>query len=143
MRLDSLGDEVARRYYGGPNYDQGYSIIKSSFNNGFLAAGFSTLTPDSKFLLVYDDYLGIPTSINEQQKPKTLIYPCPADKFLKFENQISPCNAVIYDAMGNVVFRKTFDTYTKIIDTSDLKNGIYFLKIEAINFSNQKFIVQH
>lgn len=143
MRLDSLGDEVSRRYYGGPNYDQGYTIIQSSFNNGFLAAGFSILSPESKFLLVYDDYLGIPTSINEPQKPGTLIYPCPADKFMKFENQIKPCNAVIYDAMGKVVFRKTFDTFTKIIDTSDFKNGIYFLSFEASNFSNQKFMVQH
>ena len=143
MRLDSSGDEVSRRYYGGPNYDQGYNIINSTFNNGFLAAGFSILIPQSKFLLVYDDYLGITTAVNEPQNQKTISYPCPADKFLKFENQLKSGKAVIYDVMGKIVYSHTFNSSSKTINTSDFKNGIYFLVMDASNIKNQKFIVQH
>jgi hypothetical protein len=143
MRLDASGNEVNRRYYGGPNYDQGYTIIKSIFNDGFLAAGFSVLNPESKFLLVYDDYLGIPASINNYQKTKTLVYPCPADQFLKVSISGQSSKAFVYDTMGNLVFAKEFDLNNPFIDTKKLSNGIYFLKIEGPSSLNQKFIVQH
>ncbi len=143
MRLDSLGNEVARRYYGGPNYDQGYNIINSVNNDGFIAAGFSVLSPNSKLLLVFDDYLGLTLSLNELQKSTTLVYPCPADRVLNFENDLISGVVFVYNSLGTLVYKNEFNSYTKTINTSAFSNGIYFLELEGKSTSHQKFIVYH
>lgn len=143
MRLDGFGNEVTRRYYGGPNYDQGYNLIKSVYNNGFLAAGFSLLSPDSKLLLVYDDYLGLPLAVAELQKSTTLIYPCPVDRMLNFANENISGTVLVYNSMGQLVYENEFDSYRKTINTANFSNGIYFLEIAGSSNSHQKFIVNH
>jgi hypothetical protein len=94
------------------------------------------------------------TDINDNfigNQPKLMAYPNPADKFVTFEYENvkgSDAKLVVYNLLGSVVkeieLRNNSGTL-KNINTSDLKDGIYFYSLVINNESKdtQKLIIKH
>lgn len=93
---------------------------------------------DSGQIRVFD--LNTVLATSEVLKNKIKIYPNPATDFisLNIENQLNTISVEIYNELGQLI--KTTKTLTDIV-VSDLRNGIYFLKIKSENeLQTLKFI---
>jgi hypothetical protein len=62
------------------------------------------------------------------------IYPNPANDFINIQSDFMPTSVKIYSLQGKLVLTKY---NAKFINTSNLKNGFYFIEV---NFLNQKLI---
>lgn len=74
------------------------------------------------------DYNG-PLAVNELNRSQLEIYPNPATDFIIVKSN----NAVdfkIYDVVGNMLIAEKLNSATTKINIGDLKNGVYFIKVD-------------
>lgn len=126
---------------------------------------FSSLQPDSMFIiasssvdgfnptvgsrLILDDLVLIyePTGIEKIQPViNALIYPNPAQDQLTVKMQQPQVGTVyLYDLLGNLVHRQIVDGNEVSVTTSNMKDGLYILMVQAANGAKQtyKVIIQN
>lgn len=112
---------------------------------------------DSNYFI---DVVFVPTStglwdISSKSDKSLLIYPNPVKSSLKIRTNFEVgkrSELRIYNALGDEVFSKKINSTEETIDTSNLPNGVYLLRLALSNverlqtnktISSQKFIVQH
>ena len=85
----------------------------------------------------------IDLSVNEANlNANVLVYPNPTNGSFDIEtSSIESKNLQILDITGNIVFEKTIDELKNTINTSNLANGIYTLKISGSNCIATKKLV--
>ena len=85
----------------------------------------------------------IDLSVNEANlNANVLVYPNPTNGSFDIEtSSIESKNLQILDITGNIVFEKTIDGLKNTINTSNLANGIYTLKISGSNCIATKKLV--
>lgn len=85
-------------------------------------------------------------SIKEvKQTPSFSLYPNPSDEFVSIQaKNIENGMVKIVDLLGNVVYSESIITTSKV-NTSDFKNGVYFVMVEAdgVKLSSRKLVVRH
>lgn len=80
-----------------------------------------------------------------KQTPNFSIYPNPADDLVSIQLNNSKNGIVkIVDLVGNVVYSENISSSSKL-NTSEFKNGIYFVTIEVdgLKMSSRKLVVKH
>ena len=95
------------------------------------------MEPLTVYHLVLDRVSVITNLLNKPSKKKIKIYPNPVEDFLSVKNLPMGENYNISNAEGKSVLMGEFDG--KVINTSNLVNGLYFLKV---NGSIVKFVVK-
>jgi hypothetical protein len=103
-----------------------YPSNYAAFNGQSLTSqGWIELTPDTDFC---DDIIN---SVNENDKYMLNIYPNPASDGLTLEWMAGPYARVeIMDLFGRVIYTFKETGGRTFLDISDLKNGVYFVRVE-------------
>jgi len=153
LNFTNLGLRKWATYYGGNNYDYGYSITADKSGNIFVtgvthSTDFPTCDPGGGAYYQeqnagYSDafILKFETSIDVEEKTKIEPQILPLPLFfkdginLKFKEFISsPLTIYLYDVSGKLVYKKflpiTTSTYIEDENLRKLGKGIYFLKIK-------------
>jgi endonuclease I len=78
-------------------------------------------------------------SIDDFNKISITLYPNPSSNYIKISGIKSKTNINIYDVLGKKILSKTIEESQNNIDVSQLKKGLYFIRIESNNFA-LKFI---
>ena len=129
-RVDSLGNEIDRKYFGNQFLEQGFDIAPSIYG-GFLATGFATRGPDDQYFLVYDQFPPIdPNGIREFQSQPIYISPNPvqAGNLIHLGQIPKKISWQLTDIHGRVI-----DSFVTQLNEADyqtpleLSGGIYFL----------------
>lgn len=80
------------------------------------------------------------TNVNNDSS-KMLVYPNPADNFITITTELKIKKITIIDVAGKEI--KSFNQSNKVIDVSDLSNGIYFIQVYSdTEMVTQKIIKQ-
>jgi len=78
---------------------------------------------------------------------ETLIFPNPADQYLTINNQDSDYTTVsCFDLTGKLVFQQELALGTNLLNTLQLNNGMYLLKLNSAKSLKQEFkrlLIQH
>jgi hypothetical protein len=77
------------------------------------------------------------TGVNELTDANINIYPNPVNNSLKFTSEIEITKVTIFNALGQKLKEVEILNTDKVVNTSDLKEGMYF-----INFENEKGLVK-
>ncbi len=77
------------------------------------------------------------TGVNELNDANINIYPNPVNNSLKFTSEIEITKVIIFNALGQKLKEVKILNTDKAVNTSDLKEGMYF-----INFENEKGLVK-
>ena len=142
VSIDAGGiyDEFSGDYY--PNGNEGASTIKYTY--------YEEQNPDNKIsvVVIYSTTVGVDDPSNYEL---SAAYPNPANSFVKFDYNFNemPANSkvMIYDLLGSKVkeigINNSFGSLK--INTSDLKDGIYFYSLVVNNEATktQKLIIKH
>ncbi len=147
--LDSNGDVITERLYGGEEHDFGLSVRKTS-DNGYIIAGLTeSFAPgkDNQVYLIKTDADGKVTGIGEHGKDVVARaislhqnYPNPFNPttMIRFTLQREmEVSLVITDAFGREVKRAiahehmAVGTHSVRFDASSLPSGVYFCRLEA------------
>ena len=72
----------------------------------------------------------LPTSINEFETIKLIVYPNPADDIIRISgiDETGPQTVEIYNTLAQLVLSQTFNSFDSEIDVRNLKPGLYFVK---------------
>lgn len=130
---DSYGDGMAGSSTGGiPNNDEGSWTIKANSGTVTIGSGGDNFGSSESFYFSNN----ILSSNTFNPLEKITLYPNPTNKFLNINipNELeSPLNYEIYNNLGQIIkFSNTISSDLQV-NTSELSNGIYFLKL---NFEN-------
>ena len=104
-RIDSMGNEIDRKYFGNQFLDQGFDITPS-IDGGFLATGFSTVGADDQYFLVYDKFPPLnPQSIEKKDFQSINVYPNPtaAGEFIHFDQKERIIDWKMTDLNGKMI----------------------------------------
>jgi hypothetical protein len=72
-------------------------------------------------------------SLDEVEPLSISVAPNPAKTYVKVKtNGVEGVNVKMVDVLGNVVLKETVMGTSKTIDTSNFRNGVYFITIEAV-----------
>ena len=80
-----------------------------------------------------------------KQNPSFSMFPNPSDEFVSIQmNNLEKGLVKVVDLLGNVIYSESIITSSKI-NTSDFKNGVYFVTIETegIKLASRKLVVRH
>ena len=80
-----------------------------------------------------------------KQTPSFSMFPNPSDEFVSIQMNITDKGLVkVVDLLGNVIYSESIITSSKI-NTSDFKNGVYFVTIESegLKLASRKLVVRH
>lgn len=155
VKIDEFGIIQWERTYGGSKGDFIYTTL--STNNGGILLGGSTQSNDGDiksgnkggldFWLVKIKPNIIPTYANELQtmfNNITRIYPNPIfNEELMIETSYSkPLELILYDVLGNQIFKKELMFKTNKIDLGEINGGIYILQLmdNGVILHQQKII---
>lgn len=126
--------------------DNGEAILTGTFESSDISFGNTTLKnikypyPGCSFIVKLNNMIGISSA-----DPNGLsIYPQPADNYcnINFENQQSRVKVIISDLTGRIIYVDyKVDTQKIILNTEDLKPGIYSIQIITENFSEAKKLI--
>ncbi len=150
--IDSAGNEITNKIFGGTNQDNSYSI--TPYLNGYMATGISlstTFTEGSSYgrhgigqqaFVSYISYWKLEIDkVNNANQIK--VYPNPANKYVQIS--LSNCqagNLRIDNCLGQIIYSKKNDEQNIEINTTEWNDGIYFIKwqSEAGTVLTSKFI---
>lgn len=138
VKLDSLGNLLWEKNYGGTFSETTYSFLLTN-DNGFIICGGSTsidgdVTGNHGLGDFWVVKLGAITGINEKEKNMMLIYPNPSNNGkYTIEGNLQYESIEVYDLLGKRVISKTMRNRTTIIDLRGYKKGTYLIKILAKN----------
>lgn len=107
------------------SYDSRGNIINESYPTAFSTGGF-----DLDAVAVINEN---PVSINEKINDIISIYPNPAKDYIQInfdENYTNQKSIIIYDVLGQILKPINNIGNNTIVDISDLKSGIYFIRVD-------------
>ncbi|MES2140879.1 MAG: T9SS type A sorting domain-containing protein [Bacteroidota bacterium] len=153
LKLDSNGDTLWTRKYGGADNEHCYSTRQTS-DGGYIAVGkcesFSSENGIMFLKLNSTGKLGPEVGINEIYADNTLdVYPNPASRIfnINFKESSSPATLNISDTKGQVIFSQVLDGPSqgrnKTIDLKDNAPGVYLLTIRSTEKIITKKIILH
>ena len=147
-RLQALtGSPLWAKGAGGTDYDQATSVTADAAGNTYVTGSFKSATclfgsislTWSGAAATYDLFvakLSAPTDVNEIETENGLtVYPNPATNsiYLTFDNiEINDQSFVsLYSALGEKLMERKIEAANKqfVIDSGNLKNGIYFITV--------------
>lgn len=152
VKLDTLGNLLWHRSYGGSGNEAAYSIISTS-DGGLAVAGSSNTNPDSGDVtgnhgqldfwilkLTGSKELGTMEN-NTPEKP--ILYPNPAKDLVNIDNLPSETTISINDASGRKISSKKYSGKNVSMNTSGLINGNYIIQVEhqGTTILNKKIII--
>lgn len=148
LKVNSVGDSLWSRTYGnfGGDVQEAFYDIKKTTDGGYIASGvpFYASDPTSQSWVVKTDSLGMAPGITTRvqnfglNNEEFVVYPNPAKDDLNIsakENRELITKIEICDVSGKLVREENLCTLTETlhINTSDLNNGVYLLKIMSTN----------
>jgi len=122
------------------------SIVITPTVSGYFYVAASQSGTCQKNFLIYQDVVNCgPVGINEIDNNNTIsIYPNPANDFMTVSlvaESVEATTIYIINALGEMVLTEKVTSSNTTLNTSNLTNGIYFVKIESKNSSAiKKFI---
>ncbi len=137
VKVDTNGNMIWNRSYGGNGIDIGYEIIHSQ-DNGYLICGHRSDSTNIQVYLLHVDQTGLLTGLNEQivSNDDLVAYPNPfSDKCtIDLKNVPDPGKArlLILDETGRDVswiFRYSISSEGLIINAQGAVSGLYFGQI--------------
>ena len=139
LKVNSLGDSIWGRVYGGSGNDFGNSII-ATYDNGFAIVGYTT-SFGSAFKEVYflkTDSLGLITSLHKYQigEPLIKIFPNPFSysTTLQISTNLNNLTLSLLNSFGQEVKQfKNINGYSFTFIRDNLPSGIYFLRLSQKN----------
>lgn len=151
LKLDSEGDTLWTRRYGGTDNEHCYSTKQTS-DGGYIAVGkcesFSQEDGIMFLKLNSKGKLGSEVGINEIYSDNTLtIYPNPAGRVfnIDFKEGLPPSSIKITNVKGQVIFSQVLDATiqnrNRIIDLKESAPGVYFLTIQSTKKTITKKII--
>lgn len=132
-RRDSItaDERDAIRYY-----------ISMCQNFSFRACGLMPMEPNQDCSNVY----GLPLSVfrSDDERIGQMIYPNPVKDVFNFSETLPrPMEVFMFDHLGKMCLHTSMDSNEPLILDSDLKNGIYFIRITNGHFSWYEKILLH
>jgi uncharacterized repeat protein (TIGR03803 family) len=110
----------------------------SLYSDGTYLYGLTTRGGSNDFGIIFRQ--AIPTSIEGSVKEEEyfMIYPNPCDKqiTISIHQPIKDAQLEIYNAVGNMVFKQSFEGKTAIINTENFPGGMYFIRL--LNSANSE-----
>lgn len=153
VKLDTLGNLLWHKSYGGNGNEAAYSII-STTDEGLALAGYSNTNPNNGDVTGNHGQLDFwivklngskELGTTESNSPQKLeIYPNPA-KDIVYINHLPKESAVtIFDAAGRKIFSKKYSEPNISINTSAFTNGMYIVQIDSTekNILSEKLIIR-
>ena len=143
-RLNSNGDSLWTKSFGGPDADYGYSV-KQTYDGGHIITGFNGTAVD--VYLVKTDSLGnTDVGINEIAASSLVFSAYPnltKDVIYLKTDEKEDYTVTIIDLGGRTLFETVVSkTNENKIDLSGYDNGIYFLKISSTKCNATKKIIK-
>lgn len=118
------------------------NLSELGFDNQTVFIAF-VLTTNSGFKLYLDDVVvrtEDAASVASISEIDFTVFPNPAQNFAEIQSEVDFFAVEIYNQLGE----KILETSNKTISTSELENGVYFVKINGDNFSKtEKLIVRN
>lgn len=133
FKINSAGDSLWTRTFGGVGVDIGNSVINTN-DNGFAIVGYSTSfgTGEEEVYFIKTDSSGLLTSIKTfpLKEKQITFYPNPSSKdlFISSNFLIKDGLVTIFDITGNNVFSVPFNGKEMKIDIK-LSSGIYLIQV--------------
>lgn len=153
VKLDTLGNLLWHKSYGGSGNEAAYSIIFTT-DGGLAVAGYSNTNPNSGdvtgnhgqldfWILKLSGSKELGTMENNPPE-KPILYPNPAKDFVYINRLPKESIVTIFDTVGRMVFSKKYSQTNISIETSTLANGVYIIQIESKGTSilSEKLIIK-
>ncbi len=145
VRMDTLGNVLWIREFGGSGIDLAYSIVPA-LGGGYYVAGRTTLA-DEEFYLLHIDENGL-AALPETSNPilKGLgVYPNPANQSCMIQVPFPASIWKIFSLDGKLIFSEQGPALSnKILDISRMQSGSYLVQAEgAGRFSSAKLMIVH
>lgn len=86
------------------------------------------------------------TSLSDYKNGYYKVYPNPARAYLNIEmfNETNAFNVILTDNLGKVVYSNEFNSSNALIETGNLDNGVYYLRIGSVSFEKvEKIVINH
>lgn len=102
-----------------------------NFDSIYFDNGKVLLTKETNLFSNYILKYNLTQSTNLQEvfeDPQILLYPNPANNYIKIQQMTEPFNYTIFSSMGLIVNQGI--AYSSEINISNLKMGMYFIKIK-------------
>jgi hypothetical protein len=159
VKFDAAGNRTCATYYGGPDYDYGYSLNADNSGNIFLAGNTPSISKIASggfqnsygggtfdaFLVKFTSCLSTPISERENSFPFK-IYPNPSNGIFQLVGTDMADNenvVEIYNIIGEKIMGSIIKNDWLTINLSDQAPGIYFLNIKTESeVFTQKIIIQ-
>ena len=142
LRVDTLGNLVWMREFGGNSIDLGYSLIPA-LGGGYYVAGRTTRADEDFYLIHFDEngQTGLPPPPGGQDA-QLEIWPNPAGSQVFFKTDLLQARALLLQADGRVV--RTLAATDNSFDVSALASGLYWLVLTDGQYTvSRKFQVLH
>ncbi|RKT00875.1 T9SS type A sorting domain-containing protein [Chryseobacterium defluvii] len=153
VKLDTLGNLLWHKSYGGSGNEAAYSII-STTDGGLAVAGYSNTNPNSGdvtgnhgqfdfWILKLSGSKELGTMENNASE-KPILYPNPTKDFVYINHLPKQSIVTIFDTVGRIVFSKKYSQKSISIETSAFANGVYIIQIdnEEKNILSEKLIIR-
>ena len=146
LHIDSVGNEISKRYYDFAQLDFGFEISPSVYG-GFLIAG-TNYGNDDQYYLIYDT-LSIALPVNEISRQINNFYFFPdivhENGYIHFNKRLDWFSIEIFDLTGKIIYSDFVKGLTsQYFFKTVINNGFYILKIKTNNFDySQKIIFSH
>lgn len=148
IKIDSSGNQLWGRSYGGLGVDIGYQIIPS-LDNGFYITGkyFDVeFSDDQYYLLHIDKDSGSVTTISDRfgKLLDLLVYPNPnnGNFYIKSTVKDMPVEIMIYSIEGKLILEKKIELSNSLISLNLLlSKGIYIVEIKSDEIIDRKKMI--
>lgn len=152
LKLDSNGDTLWSRSYGGQDNEHCYSVRQTT-DGGYIAVGKteSFSTENGVMFLKLNPFGNLgPVSVNEHfSNNDIVVYPNPTNDgivTIYLGEKTLPASLKVSDVLGQLIYSEPFSysgNKNRIVDLSDQGPGVYFISILSGNqFSIKKIIVK-
>lgn len=144
LKLDSNGDEIWSKSYGGSSHDFATSIACDQNNSVYFTGDF--MSPSILFDTIsfnsngnYEGFLakvngGISSVENNYEKLETCAYPNPSSGRFKISTTLNEVFFLqIFNTLGDIVYSSHFSNKVIELDFSNKASAIYFYKITYNN----------
>ena len=133
LTVDSVGQILDRRYYGGNSFDMAYDIQLLNTNEVVLT-GFSTVQNNNQVLIVQDDLSGVLSTKNRLTSPAPSLTVSPNPTWGQVQIADLPTSemyeVIVYNRIGQVVWQGALPNNHQL-NLSHLQEGYYYLHIKG------------
>ncbi len=142
VKIDSLGDTLWTRTYGGGGADGSWCIQKTS-DGGYIIVGLTTsfgAGSDDVYIIKIEPDVGVKEEISEKVS-KIRIPGLVYGDVLELTGLNRHTEVKIFDILGREVLNKKISPLKSYIKVNKLAAGVYFLSFEAEKLKSNKFIL--